>query len=1032
MIFLFLSNEFEGLGFIVIIILITLKLTYFSKENIEKQIKEYKNNIKQEIINELNIEINNSTYTKEQETTVDKEQEEYVDNQNINYDNSFAETKENILTNNNIKNNNLDNSIKDNNLDNNSFAETKENILINNDIKDNNLDNSIKDNNLSISEIDENEKDENEKDDNLTLDLKIKYSIKSFFSTNIMAKIGGILLSLGLLFFMSLIYTYLNDFAKIIIGFSFGFILFLGAFYLGKKGYSLESKILFGVSILINYIVILSGRFILGGEDGYLGPILTFILLLMNTGFSVYISYTIKSNNILLFSIFFAYIIPFLIGGEDSANNILLIIIYSVFISLASLASSYIKNKNGEEGTSIVLNYFSIILGSLLILTTSISTSHEYLFILQLLGFNLIVFLNIYFAYTNNYKKHIINMFVASFVLLLLFLIVGVSSLGEGIQNIWIILSYVFSLFGINIFILYLVLSGFIVGQIIYLFYVSLFLFFVFVLSFNNLLFFYFIFPLILFLKFLILYLIFYKSGKKTQFYIFIILIGVFILYNNGYLFMNNSYEITLINYFMIFFTSLIYLLFSYFFSFKKGYNFLYVLGTYFFIAIFTPFIDYESSNIIYTLFFIIIFNILSFSLPIFNKNLIEYNIYSLIKGLLVSILYVIFSYYELRNSFGISINFGYFVILISIICFIIGYYISIKNNINILSNEKLEEKQENIRNSSYLYIFSSVLIFMLSIIIIFSDNIYGIDAFARLCISSIVFLLYSRTSIHKLLVFGIIIFTMGIIKYFASLGEIVNSSSYEIYYIFSFLIILLILYINIIKTKKAKDNYLYYIYFLHFLGILITYGGIYVILNSYFDVNLLVYLGIVNLISYISYKELNFPLLLKVNGFIIYMITFFQLFITNLINPYFYNYIFTLIILIISFLDIYYYKLKYKYLTYILIIYILLISSIYIYNIVGNHIALTIYWGLISLFSIYYGFIFMNPIYRSFGLLIISITITKMLMYDIWANLDNGVIRVFAFMLIGSIMIYLSMLYGKYKISAKSDFNILIDKLKN
>jgi len=46
---------------------------------------------------------------------------------------------------------------------------------------------------------------------------------KNFFAENLMAKIGGILLALGIIFLMSLVYNYIGNTMKIILGFAVGF-----------------------------------------------------------------------------------------------------------------------------------------------------------------------------------------------------------------------------------------------------------------------------------------------------------------------------------------------------------------------------------------------------------------------------------------------------------------------------------------------------------------------------------------------------------------------------------------------------------------------------------------------------------------------------------------------------------------------------------------------------------------------------------------------------------------------------------------
>gem|GEM_PF-4726663 len=66
---------------------------------------------------------------------------------------------------------------------------------------------------------------------------------------------------------MALVYTKVGDLQKILIGFALGFIVYICGYILEKKQLRNESMILMGTGILVNYIVILGGRFFIG-EDG--------------------------------------------------------------------------------------------------------------------------------------------------------------------------------------------------------------------------------------------------------------------------------------------------------------------------------------------------------------------------------------------------------------------------------------------------------------------------------------------------------------------------------------------------------------------------------------------------------------------------------------------------------------------------------------------------------------------------------------------------------------------------------------------
>jgi len=128
--------------------------------------------------------------------------------------------------------------------------------------------------------------------------------IKSFFSENILAKVGWILVLLWVLFLLSLVW-----------------------------------KILLGIWILINYVVILSGRYLIGLDTIDKSPIFTawisFIFLILNTFFAVSTALIYKSSVFLVFSLFFAYLCPFLVWGNSATPYIL--VGYSLIVSTGTL-----------------------------------------------------------------------------------------------------------------------------------------------------------------------------------------------------------------------------------------------------------------------------------------------------------------------------------------------------------------------------------------------------------------------------------------------------------------------------------------------------------------------------------------------------------------------------------------------------------------------------------------------------------------------------------------------------------------------
>lgn len=140
-------------------------------------------------------------------------------------------------------------------------------------------------------------------------------AIVEFFSDRPLAKIGGILLFLGAVFFLSLVWQEVGPVGKILIGLMFGFSLYAIGVWMDKRGHVVESRTLLGVGIAINALTILSGRWMIGGTEGYLSDTVTMGFLVLNTLFAVVTALVYSSRTFLLFSFAFGYVIPFVVGA---------------------------------------------------------------------------------------------------------------------------------------------------------------------------------------------------------------------------------------------------------------------------------------------------------------------------------------------------------------------------------------------------------------------------------------------------------------------------------------------------------------------------------------------------------------------------------------------------------------------------------------------------------------------------------------------------------------------------------------------
>jgi hypothetical protein len=179
-----------------------------------------------------------------------------------------------------------------------------------------------------------------------------------------------------------------------------------------------------GVGILVNYLVILSGRYLLGdGSSNLLSEGVTFVFLILNTIFAVITSLVYQSKTLLLFSFVFAYLNPFLIGAESSGTPYTLAG-YSLIISLGAMVLSQIYDNTKDKNLSEYLRFIAFVGGNILFLMAPFSTSFHWLIKVILLG---IVSLSVIaLTYKNSENKNDVGMyFVMTYIAFGILLISG-------------------------------------------------------------------------------------------------------------------------------------------------------------------------------------------------------------------------------------------------------------------------------------------------------------------------------------------------------------------------------------------------------------------------------------------------------------------------------------------------------------------------------------------------------------------------------------------------------------------------------
>ncbi len=257
----------------------------------------------------------------------------------------------------------------------------------------------------------------------------------AFFADRPLAKVGGILLFLGALFFLYLIFDAVGPVGKIIIGITFGFFLIWIGLYLDKKSIEIESRVLIGIGIAVNYLTILSGRHLLSGgliaTEPLFSDIFTTFALLLNTGLTVLLALTYRSWVLLSFAFVFAYLTPMLVGSDES--SIFLLTAYVTLITIAASIIISLYQKNTSQDASILHGIATIGMTFLFgFASMSISTTPEYstlFFWVCVSGFALVFSMfdnhkNITTVFAWMYIVVLMSLFSDSLVLLPIFIVI--------------------------------------------------------------------------------------------------------------------------------------------------------------------------------------------------------------------------------------------------------------------------------------------------------------------------------------------------------------------------------------------------------------------------------------------------------------------------------------------------------------------------------------------------------------------------------------------------------------------------------
>lgn len=872
--------------------------------------------------------------------------------------------------------------------------------------------------------------------------------VGKFFAENALAKVGGILLFLGVLFLLQLVYAAIGPIGKLIIGFAIGFTIFGAGLFLESRGYNREAKILFGTSILINYLVILSGRYLieesmLAGRN-ILSEGITFFLLILNTIFAVLLSMVYVSHALLFLSFVIAYLNPFLIGMKPG-NSPYTLMMYSIVVSMGAVIISYFYRNKFQNLSSWLLNV-AFIGGNILILVAPFHATDQW--VAKLIVTAVFSLACVVGAYRMGHKDSIYQIFAGAYLFLSLLIFAAHNNTETNLGSGMAIIAYSsFLLLSIIATQAYFIIIGTL--SFIYLLVAPLFI--LLVMIFSGIISFVHI-PLFLAVTMLVYLSIAIRlSGKLPLIpqYFLNLITGFFILMVSSFISVFSlrslgavlSYQQSL----LVMTVAIVYLLVSFYLSNRKGLEYLYLLGSLFSIFTIIPVVSRIGDLRVVSIAAVMVIVFANAVCPIFNINILKSKIWNLVLALTTGALFGAGElFYFLNGMAGQSkMTIGFSFVLLAIFYFVLGfifYHILSKTNTGQKSDYQITSMERGrILDGFYSFAGISLSFFSLAIAYIFSNHP---EAIASIWIfeSTLLFSFYKRSRDVKIYLAGVLLMIVGIVKMVSLLG-IVDRGEYIA------LVPLMIIFAALAAGLKFLES-----------------GGAWRFAHDFFHVVGIVLIGVLflNIIpSRFGWSFFGTAVFVMILSFFygwaytagikyFYLFTMGVIFISHVFaidhilnNLYGFAYLqilqyFATIIFALSAVVFNYLYQKYQMkdaqvspvltiLNFETVFYLFVITTQYVYYIFDYNIfSITIYWGLIAFAMLNHGIRDDLIKYRTIGLYILLITSVKILVYDIWSGLQDGMTRVFALIVVGGLMIVISTLYSKkYGGQLKGELNL-------
>ncbi len=871
--------------------------------------------------------------------------------------------------------------------------------------------------------------------------------IQRFFAENVLAKVGGILLFLGVLFLLKLVYSAIGPVGKLLIGFGIGMVIYGFGLFLDKKKLITESRVLIGTAILINYLVILSGRFLIGSgtftDDMILNEGLTFFLLILNTVFAVVTSLFYRSHPLLFFSFVFAYLNPFMVGAEASTTPYTLVG-YGMIVSLGAVALSRFFKKEHDLFSKSLLSV-AFIGGNILFLIAPFMVASGWL--IKLIATGMLTLLTFFVAYKNERIKQIAWYFAGGYLFLIALIGLGGIAMPWELRSLPVLLGYFLFMIlmlasGVVIFTLTSAISILILMATPLLIITGLVL--TNTIMFNSIVF--------VLLGVLVIYLAVFVYISKLMIgalqYAYFFLVGVFVILLSGYMSLASYGEIwigqsdivfPLSSAIIIVITTFLYQISAYFFSRRKGLEYLYTMASVMGIILLATVIQRDGERMILSICSISGYMVLNLLMPFLNRTLIEAKVRNLVIGLVAGVLFASGSVFYFGEMYFSGLELGIAFLVEAVLYFLLGYALYIK--LDVVSSKAAKDVV-------FTMLGISISLFSLAIAFVFSKHSEVVSA-VWLFEASLMYFFYKRNEDIKVYAAGLILMAIGLWKLFELIDQVVSE---EFLSLIPIAVIFGSLAVNLKFLEQEKKNLRWF----HDIGHLIAVSLIAVlviqIIPSHGHGMSILGGALGTLVLAIVYSKIYSGKIKHIfaAGWVLFMI--YQIVSQTKINinlaqdnlkyligiQYFSTtlvgiavYLFNRFLRQGEQIEKEYTDILRNCINASFGIYLFLITSIYVYHIFDhNTFIITIYWGFLTFALLSYGIQKGVIRWRTLGLYILILTVSKILFFDVWLELENAVYRILALMLVGAFMIVISVLYQK-KFDGNLKRELLLENLK-